>query len=154
VKRLAVLLALLPAPALAGTAQVDVATVQQCFDKAAPGEVAPACLGAAAKACQAQPGGDTTLGISECLQGETAAWDKLLNTSYKALRADFRQQGDGLPEALLKAQRAWIAFRDAQCALDYQRWGGGSMRTIAAADCLMTMTAARAIELRDMGEPQ
>ena len=52
----------------------------------------------------------------------------------------------------LEAQRAWIAFRDTACALDYAEWGSGSMRNIAWADCRMQMTAERTIELRAMRE--
>ena len=143
-----------PTPASAqGSAspvQVNPAYVAECLRNAGPGDIAPRCLGHAAKLCQQQPGGDTTIGISECLQSEAAAWDGYLNRAYGTLRAAYRRQGGGMAEALLKAQRAWIGFRDAQCALDYARWGDGSMRTIAAANCQMTMTAGRAIDLRDM----
>ena len=55
-------------------------------------------------------------------------------------------------EKLLEAQRAWIVYRDAECALDYAEWGAGSMRNIAHADCRLQMTAERTIELRRMRE--
>ncbi|WP_102223076.1 lysozyme inhibitor LprI family protein [Acidimangrovimonas sediminis] len=151
-RRLLLILALLPGPALADGLSVAPRTVEACYASALPGETAPKCLGAASNACQTLPGGDTTVGIVTCIGKETAVWDTLLNRGYKKLRAGFRKQGNGLPEALVKTQRAWIGFRDAQCALDYARWGNGSMRGIAAANCMMVMTAARAIELRDMGE--
>jgi uncharacterized protein YecT (DUF1311 family) len=151
VKRWLALLVLLPGPALADRQlQVNPAPVHQCLAQAATGQIAPACLGQAANACQDQPGGQSTLGITECLRSEAGVWDTLLNAQYKKLRARFRSEGGGRAEALLKAQRAWIAFRDAQCALDYTRWGDGSMRSIAAATCEMEMTAARTIQLRDM----
>lgn len=149
-RRLALILALLPGTAFAQQAQINPAFVQQCLAQTKPGQIAPACVGYAAKACEAQPGGQTTLGMSQCLQAEAGAWDKLLNIHYGKLRTQYRQQGGDLAGQLLKAQRAWIAFRDAQCALEYSSWGNGSMRTIAAADCLMRMTATRTIELRDM----
>jgi len=135
----------LPAGALAGLE----ATVRSCFAGAAPGETALACLGQGAKPCTETPEGMTTIGTMQCLQAETAVWDDLLNTEYKALRAQMLAQGGNLNEMLLDAQRAWITFRDAECALEYARWGDGSIRQIVAANCLMEMTAARAIELRD-----
>lgn len=135
----------LPAVALAGLE----ATVRGCFATAAPGETAPACLGTGAKPCTETAEGMTTIGTMQCLQAETAVWDDLLNTEYKALRAQMLAQGEDLNEKLLDAQRAWIAFRDAECAFDYARWGDGSIRQIVGANCLMEMTAARAIELRD-----
>jgi len=49
---------------------------------------------------------------------------------------------------LRDAQRAWIAYRDANCAMEYGLWGAGSMRQIAGADCQMRMTAERMLELR------
>lgn len=135
----------LPAAALAGLE----ATVRACFAGAAPGETAPDCLGAGAKPCTETPEGMTTIGTAQCIGAETAVWDDLLNTEYKALRAQMLATGEGLNDKLLEAQRAWIAFRDAECGFDYARWGDGSIRQIVGANCLMEMTAARALELRD-----
>jgi uncharacterized protein YecT (DUF1311 family) len=53
-------------------------------------------------------------------------------------------------DALRDAQRAWIAFRDADCAARYAMWQDGTIRTIVGANCHLTMTAQRTIELRDM----
>lgn len=142
---LAILL-LLPAPTMAQQPALDPAIVEACVSDTPRGDLAPACIGAAAKQCQQAPGGDTTLGIAECVMGEHAAWDAALNREYKAARAAF--QDDPAADSLLAAQRAWIAWRDAECAFQYDRYGGGSMRTIASANCQMSMTAQRALELR------
>ena len=139
------------AAAMAGPAaaqQVDPWAVRGCFQAAGPGERAPRCLGQAANVCQSQ-GHQTTLGMSACIQAETAVWDQMLNEAYGAARAALESQDAGLGTALRDAQRAWIAYRDAECALEYARWAGGSIRTIVAANCLMTETAERALELRD-----
>lgn len=128
--------------------------VEGCFAAAGPGEVAPVCLGNAAGACQSQ-GFDTTIGISQCIQAETAVWDQILNREYKAVRGAFQGRFAGqtpLNDMLLGAQRAWIAYRDAECALAYGRYADGTLRSIVAANCMMVMTAQRAIELRDMKE--
>lgn len=149
-KYVLVLSILLPAPLAAQEATVDEAAVEACFAQAGRGDVNPGCLGNAAEVCQkSHTQGETTLGISECLMAEAAAWDDLLNREYKLTRDAFADQ-PGLPDRLLEAQRAWIAFRDAECTLAYDSYGGGSMRVIAAADCRLRHTARRTLELRDM----
>ncbi len=158
----AVLLALLAAgPALAEEARpLDVEAIRGCLDIAGNG--AAGCVGRVSEPCQAEAGGATTLGITGCEQREAAAWDVLLNEEYRATRAwaeaadraeaEYAPEFAVMAEALRDAQRAWIAYRDAECALDYARWGSGSMRHVAAAGCVLDMTAARAVELRDMRE--
>ena len=132
-------------------AVIDTDAVEACFDGALPGDGAPDCLGAQVKACTAaSPDGETTIGMGACINAETEAWDSLLNREYKARREDWADR-PALIEALTKAQRAWIAFRDADCQLAYDRWDGGSMRGIAAANCRMVATAGRALDLKDMG---
>jgi len=143
---------LVPLGAAAQEPQIDPQTVRACFETTGPGMVQPPCVGFAAQTCQAQPGGQTTLGISACLQGETQAWDDLLNAQYKGARAQMLAQGGpALADQLLEAQRAWIAFRDADCGLEYSIWGDGSMRVIAAAQCQLRKTAQRVFELRALG---
>ncbi|MFK7838147.1 MAG: lysozyme inhibitor LprI family protein [Sulfitobacter sp.] len=136
---------------LAGGVQaqnVDPAVVRGCFSDAFSGDGAPQCLGQAAEGCLA--GGDnSTLGIVQCIQGETALWDGLLNEQYGQVRATLNAQNPALGTALRDAQRAWIAYRDAECALEHARWGDASLRSIVAANCMMAETAERAIELRD-----
>jgi len=134
--------------------QVDRSAVQACYSGAAIGDTTPACLGQASNACQIQ-GHTTTQGIVQCIQAETQAWDALLNTEYKALRADLGNRNTtvsgnqlDLNEQLLTAQRAWIAYRDAECSFAYARWQDGSIRSVVHANCLMVMTARRTIELR------
>ena len=125
------------------------AAVRSCFAEAGPGEIAPACLGAGAKACFELPEGMTTIGMTQCIGAERAVWEDLMNAEYKALGVQMSVRGEALNDKLLEAQRAWIAFRDADCSFDYARWGDGSIRQIFGASCLMEKTAARAIELRD-----
>ncbi len=101
--------------------------------------------------------GDTTTGMVSCMSAETEIWDNLLNAEYKVTRdlfASMDSNDDGRRvDALLKAQRAWITFRDAECALQYSAWGNGSIRSIAGADCLMGVTAERTSRLVELREP-
>ena len=67
---------------------------------------------------------------------ELASADRSLNEAYQAILGRLRPQDQ---VALRKAQRAWIAFRDADCAL-----GDEDHR-----DCLIERTDDRETQLRD-----
>ena len=133
--------------------------LEACYAQAHDTPSRKACVGLLSGACvEQEEGGGTTLGISMCSQTETDVWDAILNAEYRqtmtwAKQRD-AQEGPEFPafanraDALRNAQRAWIAFRDAECELEYSLWGAGSMRHIAGSSCLMQQTAQRAIELR------
>ena len=137
--------------------------LEQCYEEADGARAKAECIGATAQACMTEEeGGETTLGMSMCTHAEAEVWDRFLNAEYKALMAaskvmdedeaayfpEFANRADKLREA----QRAWIAFRDAECALAYAQWGAGSMRHIAGSDCMMRLVAERTIALREMRE--
>lgn len=147
----AVVLSLWPFAACGQTAWVDQPYIQGCFANTPPDQVGSTCVGLAANACQTAPGNSSTLGITGCLQAETAVWDGLLNATYQTKLAELAAQDPSLSDQLRATQRAWIAFRDAECGLRYAIWGNGSMRTIAGAQCQLSETAERALELRDLG---
>lgn len=132
----------LPADAVAGMEEA----VRACFAEYSPYAEGPSCLGQAAQGCMGATD-QSTLSTVACIGAETAVWDDLLNTEYKARRAEMTAAG--LSEKLLEAQRAWIAFRDAECGLEVARWGDASLAGVVGANCLMEMTAARAAQLRD-----
>lgn len=143
--------------ASAQTLTADPGSVRACFADTPTGALYPVCLGQAANNCQQQEGGSTTIGITECIQSETAVWDAILNQEYLATQATNRAadaggfvEGLGREDTLREAQRAWIAFRDADCTARYATWQDGTIRSIVAANCHLTMTAARAVDLRDM----
>lgn len=73
-----------------------------------------AAVSALAQTAEPNKGCDSSVTIEmvDCLNAKAAFWDKRLNAAYpKALNAAASQQR----EQLRKAQRAWIAFRDANC---------------------------------------
>ncbi|WP_295048727.1 lysozyme inhibitor LprI family protein [uncultured Paracoccus sp.] len=145
-------MAALPLPGLAqDQAALPPGVVESCLADTPRGRVDPDCIGAAADQCQTAPGGSTTIGIGQCLSAETDAWDRLLNEEWKQVRSSFADDQTAA-DSLLAAQRAWIGWRDAECEFQYDRYGGGSMRSIAATGCRMTLTARRTFELRDMRE--
>jgi len=119
------------------------------------------CMGTISAAC-VQVSGDTTQGIAKCIAAETAAWDQVLNRTYTQVMAESRARdatGDIVSAELSRevtlrdAQRAWIAFRDAECTMWGARWGRDTMRPIAQANCLMEQTAGRTIDLLALREP-
>lgn len=161
---LAALLLATPATAQAP----DGAPWQQSFDECVHGmDSAPdmaACKGQVARLCMDETeGGHTTFGMTGCQAMEKNLWDDLLNADWRghrqmateddaSEREFFGDQYSDRLENLIKAQRAWIAFRDAECALVWANWGSGSMRYTAASACELDMTADRVITLRQMTE--
>lgn len=83
-----------------------------------------------------------------------AQWAETLDAA-KGLDADLTASGgDGRPgyeESLRKAQRAWIAYRDAACEYEGFDARGGSMEPMLVSGCLARLTRLRTLELR--GEP-
>ncbi len=109
---------------------------------------AAALLGAAVSASagdQGDPGQDcgvSTPEMVDCLNAQTAQWDKKLNAVYKSvLDAALPKQR----EQLRAAQRLWVQYRDANCAYYYM--GEGSIARVEATECTRRMTKARALEL-------
>lgn len=108
------------------------------------------CIGQASSACQDETlESSTTWGMMQCAGREQAWWDDYLNTTYQNLR-DLLDDEEF--DMLRKAQRAWLDFRDAQCAFDYFFWREGTIRTIFGASCQMSMTAERALDLNEIVE--
>lgn len=85
--------------------------------------------------------------------------DKQLNVDYQKLRKLLVERdktadadGKGATDALVTAQRAWVAFRDANCAVAGFQARGGSMEPMLISSCLAEMSTRRADELRQLSE--
>lgn len=94
--------------------------------------------------CMSGPGGQTTMGMIECGAAELKVQDARLNRAYQA--AQKRMEKPRQKAALQKAQRAWITFRDADCA-SYLDADWGSLARIEANSCVVDRTIQRADEL-------
>ncbi len=115
------------------------------------------CIGKSADLCMASRGGDTTIGMMECLGKERDYWDRRLNTAYaKRLAAakaddvranDGRRGGASLQSSLRAMQRAWITYRDAVCLYEQAQWLGGTGGGPATMACHMHETARQALRL-------
>mgnify|MGYP000276442727 CR=1 FL=1 len=98
--------------------------------------------------------------LAQCAYLDRMQADAILNTVYKQAMADARQQDAdereidpnlvGAVNALKKAQRAWIDYRDGTCEGMGFKARGGTLEPRLVEDCLKTMTEARTSELRDL----
>lgn len=86
----------------------------------------------------------TTPDIVECLASHLNLMDGDLNRTYQDLRAGMNKPDNA---KLLKAQRLWIKFRDAECARIADYASGGSMAPILKLGCLMKLTERRIADL-------
>lgn len=101
----------------------------------------------------------TQTDMTSCAQARYDEADKALNAQYKQTRAamvaiDKDLDGDmkGAEQALLKAQRAWITYRDAQCENSGFQARGGTMEPMLVAGCLADLTDLRTKELKVLAE--
>jgi uncharacterized protein YecT (DUF1311 family) len=150
----ALLLAILPAEA--GPLQDDADTLESCMVTTWPRDVLALCPGIVSDPCQAAPGGQTTLGTTQCLAREADAWGVVLERQWPKLMDRAREVDaaspvaspvlDSAAETLRGAQRAWVVFRDAECRHNYAIWGAGSFRTIAHSACRLDLTARLVVD--------
>lgn len=115
------------------------------------------CVGRSAQTCMSRPGGDTTIGMIDCLKGEGDYWDTRLNAAYnKKLSAARKEDASmtsiratvaSLADALRNMQRSWIAYRDAACLYEQAQWMGGTGGGPAIMTCHMHETARQALKL-------
>lgn len=83
-------------------------------------------------------------------------WPSLIEDARAADREIDRRydQLPGYEEVLRDAQRAWIAFRDAQCTDEsYAEARGGSMAPMVYSNCLARMTRERIAQLSPAERP-
>ena len=87
-----------------------------------------------------------TPAMQECIAAELTVQDKRLNTAYASLLKAITEKRK---TQLRDVQRKWIAFRDANCAY-YDDGSLGQAAHLAADECVLTATAARAFELENL----
>ena len=138
-------------PASADDSEIIAACVQGERDA---GRSPLGCVGRISDPCLESSEGQSTAGMVACSDKETKVWDEMLNDEYGRLLGLL---GSKAAEAVKQAQRNWIALRDADCKVPYEIFEGGTMAQPIAANCVLTHTADRAVQVRawrEMAQPQ
>lgn len=99
----------------------------------------------------------TTVEMNICSDEDFKAADAKLNATYKKVLAQIAASDLEKPydraswdEALRASQRAWVAFRDADCkGAVPMEWSGGTGTTSAVLGCMTAKTETRTKELAE-----
>jgi uncharacterized protein YecT (DUF1311 family) len=101
----------------------------------------------------------TQTDMTQCEQLRQGDADDALNAQYKKTRAaavetDRNLDADqkGAEKALVKAQRAWVDFRDAECEVAGFAMRGGSGEPMLVAGCTADLTDKRTAELKELAD--
>jgi uncharacterized protein YecT (DUF1311 family) len=97
----------------------------------------------------------TQAAMNECAARDAQEADAELNFIYPKVLSHYQQmdrdsESTEGAKRLRAAQRAWIAFRDAECAVAGYEALGGSMESMLVSGCIAELTKKRAAELRQM----
>ena len=89
----------------------------------------------------------TQSAMNECAGQAYKKSDAELNRVYKEVRAGLKDNKQ-MTDKLVKAQRAWVAFRDAECSFQGAKTTGGSVHSMVVSMCLddVTRTRTQALE--------
>lgn len=102
----------------------------------------------------------STADMNRCADAEFARADADLNAAYRKALASIPEFASDPPwdpksweEALRASQRAWVAFRDAECDKHVAMfWTNGSGATVDILGCKTEKTEQRTKELKDRYE--
>jgi uncharacterized protein YecT (DUF1311 family) len=79
--------------------------------------------------------------MNDCAANDYALADAALNEAWASAKAFADAIGQGEP--LLEAQRAWLTYRDAACAVHASPYAGGSLQPMIVSGCLARLTSER-----------
>lgn len=80
--------------------------------------------------------------MNQCASQQHAAADKELNALYQQITSRLKSNPDSKNQ-LVGAQRAWVAFRDAECRFSASGVEGGSVYPLIYSNCTTELTKAR-----------
>ena len=90
---------------------------------------------------------ETQTGLTICFRDLYATADGEMTQAYQQLIAELSND-PAEEENLLKAQRAWITFRDADCHFQGQSARGGTMEPMLINICLLDRTEQRRDQIK------
>ena len=106
----------------------------------------PLAFSSHAHAQECPPGDETQMCLNVRAGEAYKAEDARLNKAYHEIM--LRLSDSHEDKALLQAsQRAWIAFRDAECAFSTNHSKDGSIYPMLVSDCMADLTKARVTKL-------
>lgn len=98
--------------------------------------------------------------LMACAGADWNRADAAMNAEYRRVMAQMKDQdahpqpdattGPTYAATLLASQRAWLAFRDAECANEGYKFRGGTMQNLEAVSCKANLTKARTKQLHDL----
>ncbi|WP_432286403.1 lysozyme inhibitor LprI family protein [Aminobacter sp. BA135] len=88
----------------------------------------------------------TQMGMNTCAAQDYVASDAKLNFAYGDIMKRLSDNA-GARKLLQDSQRAWIAFRDAECKFASSGVEGGSAYPMIHSGCLQSLTDARVAQL-------
>jgi uncharacterized protein YecT (DUF1311 family) len=106
-----------------------------------------AWLGLTASAFAEDCPDQTQQGLNQCADAAYRKADAALNGAYKEIARRLKDDAE-TTKLLVNAQKAWIAFRDAECTFANAENADGSIYPMVYAGCLERLTKARTNELR------
>lgn len=90
----------------------------------------------------------TQAGLNQCSAAAYAKADEALNRVYKEIQQRLRKDSP-TSELFVKAQKSWIAFRDAECCFSSSGVSGGSIYPMIYGLCLENVTKERTKRLQE-----
>lgn len=135
------------APLLSSTADE---TLEQCLAH----DDVETCTGAWVAPCSEDA--LTTVDILACYAPELAFWETRLSAVLVDLEQlyveldQFEDATRALAPRLEIYQEQWEAWRAAKCGFEYDKFRGGSLGRITHADCQLTETSQRIVELGEL----
>ena len=124
------------------------AAIQACIKSKMATGVAETCIGIVSDPCLERNAAPSTADMVNCVAGERAVWDDILNETFRRLRDKL---DDTQKTKLREMQRAWIAARDKTCEFLYDYFQGTMANPMIAA-CKSRTTGRQALYLRSFAE--
>ena len=95
----------------------------------------------------------TTMDMNTCAQADLKAAEAKLNATYAQTMKDLDTPDDAaLKQKVIVAQRAWIRFREADCAAEEARWAGGSVAPQMFMGCMQRRAEQRIKDLEQVAQ--
>lgn len=90
--------------------------------------------------------------MNDCALARFNEADAKLNQQWKTTLGVFQKQSSNDAKRLLAAQRAWIAFRDAECDVEFPWDIDVSMDKMMNVDCRTALTIDRTKKLAELAK--